>query len=65
MEKRLLGIILSILGVVGLVVAGVYFMNSNGHEGRNIKGIVMFGLLGFIFFFAGISLIRNTKDRET
>jgi hypothetical protein len=64
MEKRLLGIILSILGVIGLIVAGIYFMN-NGHEGRNIKGIVVFGILGFIFFFAGISLIRNTKDRET
>jgi hypothetical protein len=63
MEKRLLGIILSVLGVAGLIVAGVYFMNSHGT--KDIKGIVLFGLLGAIFFFAGISLVRNTKDKET
>jgi hypothetical protein len=64
MEKRILGIILSVLGVAGLIAAGAYFMNSS--EGtRHIKGIFMYGILGVIFFFAGISLIRNTKDKET
>jgi hypothetical protein len=63
MEKRLLGIILSILGIAGLILAGVYFMNSHGTKG--IKGIILYGLLGVIFFFAGISLVRNTKDKET
>jgi hypothetical protein len=63
MEKRILGIILTFLGVAGLIVAGVYFMNSHGT--KDIKGIVLYGLLGAIFFFAGISLIRNTKDKET
>jgi hypothetical protein len=64
MEKRLLGVILSILGVIGLVVAGVYFMKG-GDGAKNIKGIVLFGLLGIIFFAAGIGLVRNTKDKET
>jgi type IV secretory pathway VirB2 component (pilin) len=64
MEKRMLGIILSILGVIGLVVAGVYFMKG-GEGAKNIRGIVLFGLLGIIFFAAGISLVRNTKDKET
>jgi hypothetical protein len=63
MEKRLIGIILTFLGVAGLVVAGVYFMNSHG--AKDIKGIVLYGLLGAIFFFAGIGLVRNTKDKET
>lgn len=64
MEKRLLGIILSILGVTGLVVAGVFFMQS-GHGEKNVKGIILFGLLGVLFFLAGISLIRNTVDKAT
>jgi hypothetical protein len=64
MEKRILGIILSILGVGGLILAGYYFMNG-GEATRNIKSIGLYGILGAIFFFAGISLIRNTKDRPT
>lgn len=64
MEKRILGIILSLLGVVGLVLAGFYFMH-NEHETRNIKSIVLYGILGAVFFFAGIGLVRNTRDKET
>ncbi len=58
-----MGIILSILGVVGLILAGYNFMNGSG--AKNIKEIVLYGILGAIFFFAGISLIRTTRDRAT
>ena len=64
MEKRLLGIILSLLGVTGLIYAGISFMDG-GTGTRNIKVIILFGILGAIFFFAGISLVRNTKDKAT
>jgi uncharacterized membrane protein len=64
MEKRILGIILSLLGVAGLIYAGVCFMNG-GDAIRNIKAIIFSGVLGAIFFFAGIGLIRNTKDKAT
>jgi len=64
MEKRILGILLSILGIVGLIMAGVQFMN-NAQGTRSIKEILLFGILGAIFFFAGISLVRNTKDKPT
>ncbi|MEP7319803.1 MAG: hypothetical protein ABI921_13705 [Panacibacter sp.] len=64
MEKRLLGIILSVLGVIGLVMAGINFMKG-GSSTTNIKEVVMYGLLGAVFFFAGISLVRNTKDKAT
>jgi len=63
MEKRILGIFLSILGVVGLILAGYNFMNGSGT--RNLKEIILYGILGAIFFFAGIGLIRNTSDRAT
>ena len=63
MEKRVLGIILSLIGVIGLIMAGVNFMN--GGDTRDIKQIVVYGVLGAIFFFAGIGLIRNTRDRPS
>jgi hypothetical protein len=37
----------------------------NGGGTKNVKEIIMYGLLGAIFFFAGIGLIRNTRDRAT
>ncbi len=64
MEKRVLGIILSLLGIVGLVYAGISFLNGGTGE-KNIKLIIFAGLLGAVFFFAGIRLVSNTKDKET
>ena len=64
MEKRILGIVLSILGIAGLIYVGINFMNG-GTGVRNIKAIIFFGILGAVFFFSGISLIRNTKDKAT
>ena len=64
MEKRLIGILLTLLGVAGLIIAGYYFMNTNQGV-RNIKTIVMYGVLGLIFFIAGIGLIQNTSDKPT
>ena len=62
MEKRILGIILTLVGVIGLIVAGVNFMNK-GDGVYNIKTIAMYVILGAIFFFAGIGLIRATNDK--
>lgn len=64
MEKRTLGIILALLGMVGLILAGVNFLNG-GTDTHNIKQIILYGVLGAIFFFAGVGLIRNTRDRAT
>ena len=64
MEKRVLGIVLSLLGIAGIIYAGVSFMNDGTGE-RNIKTIIFTGILGAVFFSAGISLIRNTKDKAT
>lgn len=64
MEKRILGIVLSILGIVGLILAGVNFMNG-GADNKNIKEVIIYGVLGAMFFLAGISLIRNTRDKAT
>ena len=63
MEKRVIGVVLTLLGIVGLILAAVNFMNGSGK--KDIKEIIMYGVLGAIFFFAGIGLVRNTRDRPT
>lgn len=64
MEKRILGIILSLVGVVGLILAAVRFANGTSGN-QSIRMILVYSILGAIFFFSGIGLIRNTKDKAT
>jgi len=64
MEKRILGIILSALGVIGLICAGIIFVSGPANT-KNTKAIIFAGVVGALFFFAGIGLIKNTKDKAT
>ena len=48
------------LGIAGLIYFAIVFMESSGT--RQIKSLIVYGLLGGIFFFTGISLIRTTHD---
>lgn len=59
--KRIFGALLTIFGIGGLIYAAVIFADTSGAT-RDIKGIIIFGILGLIFFITGISLIRTTKD---
>lgn len=62
MEKRVFGIILTVLGIAGLILAGIYFIR-NVSSNHNIREILVYGILGLVFFIAGINLIRTTKDK--
>jgi hypothetical protein len=64
MEKRILGIVLSVLGVIGLILAAVRFANG-GSGGQGIRLTVISLVLGAIFFFSGISLVKHTNDKAT
>jgi uncharacterized membrane protein len=59
--KRVFGVILTLLGIAGLIYFAVIFMEASGAE-RQIKSLIVYGLLGAIFFFTGISLIKTTRD---
>ena len=61
MEKSIFGTILTILGIVGLILAGYHFVQGNIHSEYNFKAIAAYGILGLIFFFGGIGLIRSTR----
>jgi uncharacterized membrane protein len=59
--KRTFGIILTVLGIAALIYFAVLFVN-NSSSTKQIKILVVYGVLGAIFFFTGIGLIRNTRD---
>jgi hypothetical protein len=61
--KRIFGALLTVLGIGGLIYAAILFVITSG-ETRNIKALVIYSILGLIFFIAGISLIRTTKDES-
>ncbi|MCF8371572.1 MAG: hypothetical protein K9H64_08110 [Bacteroidales bacterium] len=58
--KRIFGAALTVLGIGSLIYAAVLYVNASG--GENYKGLVIYGMLGLLFFIAGISLVRMTKD---
>ncbi|AWA29745.1 hypothetical protein HYN48_06450 [Flavobacterium magnum] len=61
--KRLFGTILTILGIIGLIYAAVVFANTGGGV-RDIKALTIYGILGIVFFIAGIGLVKTTKDES-
>lgn len=61
MEKRSIGVILTILGVIALVTGAFYFI-SHSDGAKNVKVIISCLVLGIIFFTSGIGLVRSTKD---
>ncbi len=61
--KRIFGGLLTVLGIGGLIYAAIIFVNNSG-SGGEIKGLIIYGIIGLIFFIAGIGLIRTTKDES-
>ncbi len=61
--KRIFGAVLTILGIAGLIYGAVLFVYSGGGS-TDTKALIIFGIVGIIFFIAGIGLIRTTKDES-
>lgn len=61
--KRIFGAILTVLGIAGLIYTAVVFVDTSGSE-RDIKSLIIYGVLGFVFFISGVSLVRTTKDES-
>lgn len=59
--KRIFGVILILLGIIGLIYCAVVFSKSNSGE-KDVKNLIIYGVLGIVFFFSGLGLIRTTKD---
>ena len=61
--KRMFGGLLTVLGIVGIIYAAVIFAN-NSSSANTIKQLIIYGVIGIIFFVACIGLIRTTKDES-
>lgn len=61
--KRIFGALLTALGIGGLIYDAILFTNTSGNN-EDIKDLIVYGVLGILFFSAGISLIRSTKDES-
>jgi uncharacterized membrane protein len=59
--KRLFGVILTLLGIIGLIYTAVIFSHTTGGT-RDIKSLIIYGILGLLFFVSGLNLVRTTKD---
>lgn len=53
--KKIFGTVLTLLGIGGLIYTAVLFVNESG----TIKMLAVYGILGAIFFFSGVGLIRK------
>jgi ABC-type Fe3+-siderophore transport system permease subunit len=61
--KRIFCALLTALGIAALIYAAVLFTNTSGNN-QDIKSLIIYGILGSIFFTSGISLVRATKDES-
>lgn len=59
--KRIFGALLTVLGISGLIYAAILFANVSGGT-HAIKEVIIYAVLGIIFFISGISLVRTVKD---
>lgn len=58
--KRIFGTVLTVLGIAGLIYTGAAVVQQS----EQVRELIVVGIIGLIFFASGISLIRNTRDKE-
>jgi len=63
MKKGLLGIILSSLGIIGLIFITFDFMSGGGST-KNVGGLFLYTIAGAALFFVGIWLVDNTRKAD-
>ena len=56
--KRTFGVILTVLGIIGLIYTGVGIVEHSVQT----TTLVVVGIISLLFFFQGITLVRNTAD---
>jgi len=59
--KTIFGALLTMLGIGGLIYAAILFANRLSNT-NDYKSLIIFLILGLIFFIAGISLVRTIKE---
>jgi uncharacterized membrane protein len=55
--KQIFAILLTVLGISGLIYTGVQIMNS----GDTLKNLAVIGILAILFFSSGIRLLYSVR----
>lgn len=58
--KRTFGTVLTVLGIVGLLYTGYNLIQKS----EAYTNLAVIGVIGLFFFFAGIGLVKNTRDES-
>jgi uncharacterized membrane protein len=63
--KRTFGAILTILGIITIIIGAYGFMSGGPVAGLAMNRTTAFVpfIVGLIFFFSGIGLLKTTQDR--
>lgn len=61
--KRIFGVLLTLLGIAALIYTATLFLNSVDSN-RDIKMLVIYGVLGVVFFVSGMGLIKTINDES-
>lgn len=61
--KRIFGTVLTVLGIAGLIYTA-YLTVTLGESNQTMKTVLVYGILGLVFFVSGIGLIKTTKDES-
>lgn len=63
--KRTFGAILTILGIIAIIIGAYGFMSNGSVAGLAMNRTTAFVpfIVGLIFFFSGIGLLKTTQDR--
>lgn len=57
--KKIFAVLLTALGTAGLIYAATIYIKTD-----QVKALLVYGLLGFIFFVSGIGLVKALQDRS-
>jgi uncharacterized membrane protein len=61
--KRIFGAILTVLGIIALIYTAYLAVNMS-ESNQTLKTAIIYGVLGLVFFIAGIGLVQTTKDES-
>jgi hypothetical protein len=64
MEKKIFGVLLTVLGIGGLIWAAYDFVAVSSHSHEGSRAIWAYAILGLVFFFSGIGLLRHTEEKK-
>lgn len=62
MDRRMLGLILLVVGAVGLAMSGVSYLVYGTDELGHIQTMAIYGLLGLLLFSTGLEFMRTAAS---